>query len=297
MVVSFTDFLNNLISIPSFLFTVILVTSAMLLNGAVDVPSTIATCISTRCMSPKKAMILVLIFNSLGILIMTSINAKVAETIFSIVNFGENVSASRIALCSALISIAIWSIITWFFEIPSSQSHAIVAGLSGAAISLQNSFSGINLQEWKKVIIGLIVMNLLVFIIGFVTTKIIELICKDMDRRKTNKFFGVSQIFSSAIMSFMNGAQDGQKFIGIFFLGVALSTGTSKVSNFQIPLWLILYCVIFTSIGAIFGGIKSVKSIATKVSKLEKYQGAATDFSTAICLFISSIFGIPVRSF
>jgi hypothetical protein len=133
---------------------------------------------------------------------------------------------------------------------------------------------------------------------GYAITKIIEKICKNMDRRKTNRFFKHTQIIGALVTCFMNGAQDGQKFIAILLLGVALSSGNinSLSTNFTIPIWLILYASTLIAIGTITGGLKIIKTIGTKVAKVERYQGTAADVSSAICLLGSSITGIPVSS-
>ena len=298
MTVTFIDFINNLIHTPTLLITTILISAVMFINGCSDVPNAIATCVSTRSLTPKKALILASIFDFLGILIMTSISSKVAETVFNIVNFGDNVSNNLITLCSGLIGIVTWCLLAWYFGIPTSQSHSLLAGISGAAIALKGNMSGINLDEWKKVIFGLIVINLLAFIIGYIITKIIEKICKNMDRRKTNKFFKHTQILGALTTCFMNGAQDGQKFIAILLLGVALSSGNISQlnNNFSVPIWLILYSSILIAMGTILGGLKIIKTIGTKVAKVERYQGTAADVSSAICLLSSSIMGIPVSS-
>ena len=298
MSVTFIDFINNLITTPSLLITTILISAVMYINGCSDVPNAIATCVSTRSLTPKKALILASIFNFLGVLIMTFISSKVAETVFNIVNFGDDTSSNLITLCSGLIGIVIWCFLAWLIGIPTSQSHSLLAGISGAAIALKGNLSGINIDEWKKVIFGLVVINLLAFFLGYIITKIIEKICKNMDRRKTNKFFKHTQIIGALVTCFMNGSQDGQKFIAILLLGVALSSGSinSLSSNFSIPIWLILYTSLLIAMGTIIGGLKIIKTIGTKVAKVERYQGTAADLSSAICLFASSIAGIPVSS-
>ncbi len=296
MSVSLLDFINNLIRIPSLLFTTILISAVMYINGCSDVPNAVATCVSKRSLTPKKALVLAAIFNFLGVLIMTFVSSKVAETVFNIVNFGENTSSNLIALCSGLIGIVIWCILAWLLGIPTSQSHALLAGISGAAIALKGNFSGINFEEWKKVLYGLFIVNILAFVIGLIITKLIEKICKNMDRRKTNKFFEKTQIFGALTTCFMNGAQDGQKHMAILLLGASFSSGITKATTFEIPLWLILYCSLMIALGAIIGGMKIIKTVGTKVSKVEKYQGTAADISSAVCLLGSSILGIPVSS-
>ena len=197
-------------------------------NGWIDAPNAIATCVSTRSISPKKAIVMSAIFGFLGVFIMTLISANVAETIYKIVDFGENTCNALIALCAALSAIVIWSFSAWRFGIPTSESHALIAGLSGAAIAIQNSMVGINWEEWRKVLYGLGVSTILGFICGYLIIKIIEKICKNMDRRRTIPMFKKSQVLGGAIMSFMHGAQDGQKFIGVFLIGVGLSNGISN---------------------------------------------------------------------
>ncbi len=294
MTITFIDFLNNLISMPNFLIITILISGVMFVNGGTDAPNSIATCISTRCLSPKKALSMAVIFDFLGIMVMTFLNSTVAETIFNIVNFGENTHYALIALGSALVSIVIWSVVAWFFGIPTSESHSLIAGLSGAAIALQHGISGINFSEWKKVLYGLILVNILGFISGLLITKLIEKICKNMDRRKTNKFFNKLQILSAASMAFMHGAQDGQKFIGVFLLGTMLATGNKTA--FIIPVWLAVYCAILMALGAIIGGRKIIKTVGMKMVKLEKYQGSSADIASSLCLLGSSVLGIPLST-
>lgn len=297
MAITFVDFINNLINTPSLFVITILISAVMFINGCSDVPNAVATCVATRSLTPKKALVLASVFNFLGVLILTIISSKVAETVFNIVNFESDGSSNLITLCSALIGIVLWCAIAWYFGIPSSQSHALIAGISGAAIALQGDLSGINFEEWKKVLYGLFIVNILAFFLGFIITRLIEKICRNMDRRKTNIYFKKMQICAAISMCFVNGAQDGQKFMAILLLGVVLSNGyTQSINNFAVPIWLILYCSLLIAIGAIIGGIRIIKTIGTKVTKVEKYQGTAADISSTFCLLGSSILGIPVSS-
>lgn len=232
MEITFIDFIKNIINTPNMLFITILISTVMFANGCSDVPNAIATCVSTRSLDAKRGFVLAVVFNSLGIFVMTLLSSKVAETVFNIVNFGSNTAQNLTALASALVGIIIWSIVSWYFGIPSSQSHALLAGISGAAIAIQGSFKGIDLGEWKKVLYGLFFINILAFVIGYITTKLIERICINMDRRKTNRFFSKTQIAGAAATCFMNGAQDGQKFMAIFLLGIALSKRNNRNIKF-----------------------------------------------------------------
>lgn len=296
MTITFQEFISQIFTIPSFLIITILILGVILVNGWTDAPNAIATCVSTRCLSPKKSIIMAAIFNFLGVFTMTLINSTVAETIYNIVDFGNDANESLIALCAALIAIVTWAVLAWFFGIPTSESHALIAGLSGSAIAIQGGISGINGNEWIKVIYGLIMSTILGFGLGFIITRIIEFICKNIDRRKTTKFFKNTQILGGAAMAFMHGAQDGQKFMGVFLLGISLASGITKVNTFTIPIWLMILCSFIMTLGTSLGGYKIIKTVGMKMVKLEVYQGASADISSAMCLLISSVFGIPVST-
>ena len=296
MDVSFSAFLQGMASNPVLLITVALTLGVIFVNGWTDAPNAIATCVTTRCMNVRSAIIMSAFFNFLGVFVMTQINSSVASTISNMVDFGGNSSEALIALCAALFSIVVYSVGASYFGIPTSESHSLIAGLSGAAIAIQSGIGGINMNEWAKVLYGLILSLALGWISGWVICKLVTLICREMDRRKTNRFFKGAQIFGAASMSFMHGAQDGQKFIAVLFLGVAFSSGQSSVEGAVIPVWLMLLCSIVMALGTSVGGEKIIKSVGMDMVKLEKYQGFSADLSAALCLLYSSLSGIPVST-
>lgn len=150
MTVTLTEFLGNLVTNPALLVIVLLTLGVILVNGWTDAPNAIATCISTRAMGPRPAIVLASVFNFLGVLVMTLINSKVAETIYKMVDFRGDSHEALVALCAALVAIVTWATAAWWFGIPTSESHALIAGISGAAIALQRGISGINPGEWIK---------------------------------------------------------------------------------------------------------------------------------------------------
>ena len=296
MELTFLNFLMQLTHNIPLLISTFLILGVILVNGWTDAPNAIATCISTRSIRPQKAIMMAAICNFLGVFLMTFISANVVETLYHIANFGDNTSNALIALCAGLVSIVLWAILAWLFGIPTSESHALIAGVSGAAIALQHGISGINLGEWKKVLFGLLLSAILGFCFGFVITKLIEKICKHMDRRKTIPFFKRFQVFSGGTMAFMHGAQDGQKFIGIFLLGVTLANNHITSNAVHIPFWLMLLCSVTMTIGTSIGGYKIIKTVGMKMVKLEPYQGAAADLGGALCLFSATLLGLPVST-
>ena len=295
MTITLAEFLKQLISNPALFITVVLTLGVILVNGWTDAPNAIATCVSTRSISPKKAIVMAAVFNFLGVLVMTLVSNAVAMTIYNMVDFGENPKNALIALCAALFAIVVWATAAWAFGIPTSESHALIAGISGAAIALQGG-QGINGSEWIKVIYGLFMSSIMGFCIGYAVTKGLGFLCKNMDRRKTNSFFSKAQVGGGAAMAFMHGAQDGQKFMGVFLLGVFLAKGQANITEFDIPIWLMVLCSFVMALGTSIGGYKIIKTVGMGMVKLGTYQGFSADIAAAISLYTASALGIPVST-
>ncbi|MBM6688536.1 inorganic phosphate transporter [Collinsella tanakaei] len=296
MEVSLAEFLGQVTSNPIMAISVLLTLGVIFVNGWTDAPNAIATCISTRCMNVRPAIIMSAIFNFLGVLIMTHLNASVASTISNMVDFGGNAHEALIALCAAMFSIVVYSVGASIFGIPTSESHSLIAGLTGAALAIQNGLDGVNGQEWIKVIYGLVLSLVLGFAIGWAICKALTYLCANVDRRKANGAFKYLQIFAAAAMSFMHGAQDGQKFIGVLLLGVAFANGQPDLSGAVIPVWLMLLCSTVMGVGTSVGGEKIIKSVGMDMVKLERFQGFSADLAGAFCILLSTVFGIPVST-
>ncbi len=296
MELTLQNYLIQLLNKPALGVISVLILGVILVNGWTDSPNAIATCVSTRSISPKKAIMMAAVFDFLGVFVMTFINATVAETIYNIVDFGDNANMALTALAAAMVAIVTWAVLAWMWVIPTSESNALIAGISGAAIAINHSIAGINFEEWKKVLYGLVISTVLGFAMGFFITKLIEKICRKMDRRKTIPFFKKSQVASGAAMAFMHGAQDGQEFMGIFLMGAALANGITGTQTFEIPVWLMILCSLTMTLGTSMGGYKIIKTVGMKMVKMEPYQGTAADLAGAGCLLISSLFGIPVST-
>ncbi len=296
MTISFFAFFEQVTSSPVLAVTVLLTLAVILVNGWTDAPNAIATCVSTRAIGVRSAIVMAAVFNFIGVFVMTMINASVAATIYNMVDFRGDSSEALIALCAALVAIVTWATAAWWFGIPTSESHALIAGISGAAIALHSGLDGINGNEWIKVIYGLILSTILGFAFGWLVSKLITLICRRMDRSRTTRFFGGAQIAGGATMAFMHGAQDGQKFMGVFMLGIFLVNGQSGATTFQIPVWLMLLCSLVMGLGTSIGGYRIIKSVGMDMVKLEKYQGFAADIAGGGCLLLSSLTGMPVST-
>jgi len=290
-------FIQDILANPALLVTVILTIGVILVNGWTDAPNAIATCISTRAIKPRQAILMAAFFNFLGVFLMTMVNKSVAMTISNMVDFGTDIRASSIALSGALASIVIWATAAWYFGIPTSESHALIAGLTGAAVAYYNSFQGVNGAEWVKVIFGLILSTVGGFALGWGITRLIEAIFRHQDRRKTNKFFKNAQIGGAAAMAFMHGAQDGQKFIGVFLIGMALAKGQNVTGAMDIPIGLMLFCSVIMALGTSIGGYRIIKAVGMDMVKLETYQGFSADLAASLALLVASLWnGLPVST-
>ena len=271
--VSFSYFIQQVCSNPALAITTLLTLGVIFVNGWTDAPNAIATCVTTRCLRIRPAVIMAAVLNFFGVFIMTQLNASVASTISNMVDFGGDTNAALIALCAALFSIVVYSVGASLLGIPTSESHSLIAGLSGAAIAIQDGIGGINMGEWVKVLYGLAASLLLGFGIGWIVCKLVTLICAGLDRRRANVFFTYAQIVGAAAMSFMHGAQDGQKFIGVLFLGMAFCSGQTGVAGVIIPVWLMILCSTIMGVGTSVGGERIIKSVGQDMVRLEKYQG------------------------
>ncbi|MBQ3106122.1 MAG: inorganic phosphate transporter [Eggerthellaceae bacterium] len=282
---------------PVLVAVTILNIGVIIVNGATDAPNAIATVVSTRALRPKVAIIMAAICNFLGLLLVSLATTAVAATIYNMVDFGGNTEHALIALVAAMVAIIVWGATAWYFGIPTSQSHSLIAGLTGAAIALQGGFGAINGAEWIKVVYGILLSTLLGFGLGWLNYRVFGRLCSGWDRMKTTKRFRWAQVFSAAGLAFMHGAQDGQKFMSIFLLAVTISTGAGQGDGAMIlPVWLMLLCALCMGVGTAVGGERIIKNVGVDMVKMEPFQGFAASLSAFICLMLSTFGGLPVST-
>lgn len=272
---------------------IFLVCCSIFVNGWTDSPNAIATVISTRVLSPKAAIVLAAFFNLAGVMLM---GTAVATTTASIVTIGTGTDA-LVTLGAAQLAIVIWSISAWRFGIPTSESHALIAGLMGAGISL-NGIGAFNWHSFQKVLIGLGISTVVGFTLGFLSAKGIQLSFKNVKRRSANKFFASGQILSASLMAFSHGAQDGQKFMGVFYLALVIggiftmAPGVAMV----IPIWIMLLCSLIMAVGTSIGGYRIIKNMGMNMVQLEKYQGFSAEIVASGSMIAATMWGIPLST-
>jgi len=282
---------------PLLAIAVVLTLGVILVNGWTDAPNAIATCVVTRCMSARAAIIMAAIFNFLGVYVMTAISPKVAQTITKMVNFGEDSEAAIVALSAAMFAIVTWATAAFVFGIPTSESHALIAGLTGSAIALRGSFEAVNGGEWVKVLYGILISVTLGFGLGWLVCKLVTKAFYHVERRKTEPVFRYAQIAGAAYSAFMHGAQDGQKFMGIIIFCYFMSQGQMSIPDGAVPeTWIMILCAVIMALGTAIGGKKIIKSVGMDMVKLEKYQGFSADLSASSALLLCSVLGLPVST-
>ena len=274
-------------------FTFIVIMVLVFINGFTDAPNAITTVVSTKVLSFKKAAILSAIFNVIGIVMMCIISFSVADCISSIVIL-ENGVKGLIALSSSMLSVIFFAIFESIFGIPTSETHGLIAGLTGSVVAITGNFSSVNFREWINVIIGLIWSVLGTLIIVKIIYKIFKERLYRVDSKKIKKY----QKYSSYGLSFMHGAQDGQKFIGIVILFMYIVKGEVVPSNLNVQntIWVIIFVAAMMFFGVSIGGKKIVENLGNNTVRLDNVKGVFSDIGTVINLFIASLFGIPVST-
>lgn len=263
-----------------------LVLAAEFVNGWTDAPNSIATVVSTRVLSPGQALAMASVLNLVGAMSGTAVAATIGKGIID----AKSVNITTVG--AAMVAIVVWSTLAWIWGLPTSESHALVAGLSGAALAT----AGVNAlvwDGWKKVLIGLLFSSFLGFLGGLVLTLAIYWVFRAWRPGAVTKLFGRLQIISACFMAFSHGSNDGQKFIGAFTLTLMLG-GVLPV--FEVPLWVILLCAVTMGIGTAVGGWRIVKTMGLRMTKLDPVHGFAAETAAATAIEVASRLGIPVST-
>ncbi|MDD1667412.1 MAG: inorganic phosphate transporter, partial [Methanomicrobiales archaeon] len=251
----------------SLVLVLLLVLAAEFVNGWTDAPNAIATVVSTRVLSPRRAVILATLLNIAGAFSGTAVAFTIGEGIVdsSVINLST--------IAAAMIAIVSWSSLAARFGLPTSESHALVSGLAGAGLAVGGT-EALLWSGWVKVIIGLFFSTFLGFLGGWLLTLSIYKLFKGSHRGNMRTLFGRLQLPSSAFMAFAHGSNDGQKFIGVFTLALVLG---GILPSFQIPPWVILLCSLTMGIGTSIGGWRIIRTMGMRMVKLESYQGFAAE--------------------
>ncbi len=319
--------LEAVLSNPGLWLVLVLVLGAEFVNGATDAPNAIATVVSTRVLRPMTAVLVAVLLNVWGALSGTAVALTIAKGILD--------PAAPITLTTvgaAMTAIIVWSSLAWWFGIPTSESHALVAGLAGAGLAAAGP-SVLLWEGWRKVLIGLMFSTFLGFGFGHFIIVCILWICRRFSQSAVRRAFGRLQILSAAFMAFGHGSNDGQKFMGVFVLAVILGGGYPqhyKVENpgdsaltrgamvspdevkaatanlardaqkpetrLVVPQWVILTCAVVMGIGTSVGGWRIIRTMGLRMVKLEPHHGFAAETAAASAIQLASALSIPLST-
>lgn len=273
----------------------LLLLGVVLVNGWTDAPNAVATCISTRACGARSAIWMAAVCNFAGLLVMMSLNRSVATTVYRMADLGNDPQRALTALCAAMLAIVIWALAAWFFGIPTSESHALVAGLSGAAVALRGELGALRGAAWGAVLGGILFCCAVALLLGFLCARATVSFFRQSSRSRTRPLFVWAQRLGAAAMAFMHGAQDGQKFVAVFLLGVGLSQGGQSTPE-TAPAWLMLLCCTVMATGTAIGGGRIIRAVGMDMVRLQPHQGFAADAAAALCLLVCSLCGMPVST-
>jgi PiT family inorganic phosphate transporter len=257
------------------------------INGFHDSANAIATVVSTKVLTARAAILYAGVLNIAGAFLGTHVASTIGKGIVAT----ESVTQGVI-LC-ALLSAIIWNLITWYYGIPSSSSHALIGGLIGAAISKADYhvvlFDGVT----KKVLLPMVTSPLLGFAIGFLCMVTILWVCSKANPNTVNKYFKKMQLVSAGVMALSHGSNDAQKTMGIITLALV---SYHTLPTFEVPYWVILGCALTMGLGTMAGGWRIIRTMGSKMIKLKPVHGFAAETSAAFVILAASHYGIPVST-
>ncbi|HMK55880.1 MAG TPA: inorganic phosphate transporter [Dissulfurispiraceae bacterium] len=256
------------------------------INGFHDTANAIANSISTRVLSPRTAIMMAAVLNLLGALSGTAVAKTVGA---GLVDAG---GVTQLTVFSALISAIIWDLITWYFGLPTSSSHAVLSSLVGAAVA--TSGTGVIIATGVyKVLIGLFVSPLVGFGCGLLLMLLLARFFCNYSPSFVNNFFKRFQIVSAAYIAFSHGNNDAQKTMGIITMALV---SYYHLSSFEVPLWVIGVCAVAMSLGTAIGGWRIIKTLGIKLAQLRPINGFAADTVAATVIEIASRIGMPLST-
>jgi len=277
-----------------FLLTVLVVIFALafdFINGFHDTANAIATSVSTKALKPRTAILLAAGMNFLGAIIFTGVAKTITNGIVDPVTIeGTN---GLVVVIAALLGGIFWNLLTWYYGIPSSSSHAIIGAVAGAAISAKG-FGALEAEGFIKIIQALLISPVIAITVGFIVMTILAMIFKRANLSKTNKGFRIVQIFTAALQSFTHGTNDAQKAMGIIMIALIASNEVAPGSD--VPLWVRIACATAMALGTSVGGWKIIKTVGGKIMKIRPINGAAADLSSAAIIFTFTALHLPVST-
>lgn len=258
------------------------------INGFHDTANAIATAVSTKAMTLKKAILIAAVMNFFGAIVSTNVAQTIAKDIVDL----AHISNGSMVMIAAILSAIIWNLATWYLGIPSSSSHALIGSLAGAALADAGA-SAVKMGGLGKVVLVLFISPVLALTVGYIVFSIFKVVFKKANLGKANFVFRRLQIVTAAIQAFSHGTNDAQKSMGI--ITMALVTH-GYLKEMVIPHWVQLACALAMALGTSIGGWRIIKTVGTQIMKLKPVNAVAADFSSALVIQAATHFGMPVST-
>ena len=271
------------------LLVLALVIAAEFVNGATDAPNAIATVVSTRVISPRMAVVMATLLNAIGVMSGTAVAVTIGK------GFIRHDVIDLTTIGAAMVAIVFWSSLAWRYGLPTSESHALVASLTGAGFAT-GGLEALVWSGWQKVLIGLGLSTFLGFGVGLLIVVIIYWSFRRISVGRVQAIFGRLQVLSAGFMAFTHGSNDGQKFMGVFTLALMVAGVVPASDKFHVPWWVILICSVTMGIGTSVGGWRIIRTMGIRIVKLEPFQGFAAETGAATTIELASRLGIPVST-
>lgn len=277
-------------------YAVILLFSFALIfiNGVFDGSSTIATIITTRATKISSAIVIAMFFNFLGVLSLFFISNKITDTLLALVKFKTTADNAAVILSIILFTILIFSLVAYFFEQVVSFSQTLLAVLIGVSLAFNNDLFSLDYHLLKVFVLATIVFPLFSSIFASIIVKINEFIFGGFNKQSANKLFRFKQIISSALMSFMHGFVDGQKFLFFFILLKQFKSEYIYLSSFLDSLGFVVVVSVIMSVGTALGGMLVIRKLGMDLIKVVDYEAFSADISALSTLLIAAFSGMPI---
>lgn len=278
---------------PSATISIIIVVVAIALafdfiNGFHDAANSVATVVSTRVLSPRLAVFWAAFFNFAALFVF---DVHVATTIGKGIVDPHVMNVSLVF--SGLMGAIIWDLITWWWGLPTSSSHALIGGFVGAAVA-KAGFGSLLMPGLIKVIIFIFVSPIVGLLLGFLLMTLINFVFYSFSPSKVDRYFRRLQLVSAGLYSLGHGGNDAQKTMGI--IAILLFSSGYLGEKFYVPVWVIVLCHLAIALGTMFGGWRIVKTMGMKITKLQPVGGFAAETAAACTLFGATAAGIPIST-
>lgn len=259
------------------------------MNGFHDAANAIATVVSTGVLKPSQAVAMAALFNVLAFFVF---NLSVAKTIGK--GTIDPTIIDHYVIFGALVGAIFWNLVTWYFGIPSSSSHALIGGLIGAAVAKEGTGALIAAGLYK-IILFIVLSPLLGFVLGSLMMLVVSWIFVKSTPLKVDKWFRRLQLVSASVFSLGHGGNDAQKTMGIIWM-LLIAAGYSSAKDAAPPNWVVYSCYAAIGLGTLFGGWRIVKTMGQKITKLKPVGGFCAETGGAATLIMATVFGIPVST-